>query len=68
MAETLYGILQVAIRKALNELGEPTPDYPAPVANAVEILKQALKDTIHPANEFQLDDTDEPFTGVGDAE
>lgn len=32
-----------SIRKALNELGVPGPDYPAPVANAVEILQGALK-------------------------
>lgn len=68
MTETLYGILQVAIRKALNELGVPTPDYPAPVANAVEILKKALKDTQHEANEFQLDDNVESSTGPEEAE
>ena len=31
-----------SIRMALDELGEPQPGYPAPVANAVEILKRAL--------------------------
>lgn len=30
------------IRSALNELGVPQPGYPAPVANAVKILTEAL--------------------------
>jgi hypothetical protein len=30
------------LRAALNELGVPGPDYPAPVANAVEHIKAAL--------------------------
>ena len=36
--------LRTAIRAALCELGEPQPGYPAPVANAVEILRAALQD------------------------
>lgn len=32
-------ILETAIRAALNELGVPQPGYPAPVANAVAILR-----------------------------
>ena len=31
------------ILMALDELGIPTKDYPAPVANAVDFLKEALK-------------------------
>lgn len=31
------------IQNALNELGEPNADYPAPVANAVAILKEAKR-------------------------
>ena len=31
-----------AIRTAMNELGVPGPDYPAPITNAVEILAKAL--------------------------
>lgn len=34
--------LRDAIHAALNELGVPQPGYPAPVANAVEILRAAL--------------------------
>jgi hypothetical protein len=34
--------LSYAIAAALAELGAPTPDYPAPVANAVRILTEAL--------------------------
>lgn len=33
--------LTAAIQSALNELGVPDDDYPAPVANAVEILLRA---------------------------
>lgn len=33
---------RACIRHALNELGVPGPDYPAPVANAVAILEAAL--------------------------
>jgi hypothetical protein len=33
--------LRGAMRKALNELGVPGPDTPAPVANAVQILSEA---------------------------
>lgn len=36
--------LQRGIRCALNELGVPTPNYPAPVANAVEALTAVLDD------------------------
>jgi len=32
-----------AIEDALNELGVPGPGYPAPVANAVGILRNALE-------------------------
>ncbi len=35
--------LKTCIERALRELGVPTPDYPAPVANAVKILNGALK-------------------------
>ena len=38
--------LRAAIDAALHELGEPGPGYPAPVANAVDILRAALRDTI----------------------
>jgi len=38
------------IRRALDELGVPTPEYPAPVANAVGILDNTLKEI-----EAQLD-------------
>lgn len=31
------------VRMALDELGVPSKDYPAPVANAVAFLKEALK-------------------------
>ena len=34
--------LRKAIRTALNGLGEPGPDYPANVVNAVDILKRVL--------------------------
>ena len=34
--------LRRAIRKALDELGVPGEGYPAPIANAVEILRAAL--------------------------
>lgn len=34
--------LEAAIRAALNELGVPGEGYPAPVANAHEILSNAL--------------------------
>lgn len=34
--------LREAVRHALNELGVPNEDYPAPVANAVDILTAAL--------------------------
>ena len=37
--------LREAIRAALHELGEPGPGYPAPVANAVDMLRAALRDT-----------------------
>ena len=37
--------LREAIDAALHELGEPGPGYPAPVANAVDILRAALRDT-----------------------
>lgn len=30
------------IQMALRELGVPTPEYPDPIANAVEFLKEAL--------------------------
>lgn len=35
--------LRQAIRAALDELGVPGPGYPAPVANAVEILTRAVR-------------------------
>ncbi len=31
------------VKMALDELGIPTKDYPAPVSNAVNILQQTLK-------------------------
>ena len=31
-----------AIVMALEELGQPQPGYPAPVANAIEILRAAI--------------------------
>jgi len=34
--------LRLAARQAMRELGVPGPDYPAPVANAWEILRAAL--------------------------
>lgn len=34
--------VRALIARALSELGVPGPDYPAPVANAVEILKGAM--------------------------
>lgn len=37
--------LRTALTAALNELGVPGPGYPAPVANAVEILRAALADS-----------------------
>lgn len=37
-----YDGLYQSIRFALDELGIPGPDYPAPVANAVEILSRAI--------------------------
>ena len=37
-SETLKGF----VKMALDELGVPTKDYPAPVANAVDILNKAL--------------------------
>ena len=36
--------LEASIRSAKNELGVPTENYPAPVANAVEILSRAVKE------------------------
>ncbi len=35
--------LEGFIKRALDELGVPNEGYPAPVANAVEFLKEALK-------------------------
>ena len=35
--------LRAAIDAALHELGVPGPGYPAPVANAVDILRAALR-------------------------
>lgn len=34
-----------AAHNALNELGVPGPDYPAPVANAIDFLSVALMKT-----------------------
>lgn len=36
--------LRSAMRRAANELGVPQPGYPAPVANAANILRAALGD------------------------
>ena len=36
-------MLKGMIRMALDELGVPNDQYPAPVSNAVDILNQALK-------------------------
>jgi len=36
--------LRAQIRLALDQLGVPTPDYPAPIAYVVEILNAALSD------------------------
>lgn len=36
-------ILKDTMRKAMNELGVPQPGYIAPVANAYNILNEALK-------------------------
>ena len=36
-------IARAGIIGALNELGVPQPDYPAPIANAVILLKNTLK-------------------------
>ncbi len=36
-------IIKGFIKMALDELGVPNKDYPAPVANTVEILREALK-------------------------
>lgn len=38
-----YDKLHKAIHAALNELGVPGDGYPAPVANAVEILSESVK-------------------------
>ena len=38
---------RAAMDGALRELGVPTDDYPAPVANAYEILAEALGDNTH---------------------
>ncbi len=44
--------MRESIRMALDELGEPQPDYPAPVANAVNLLRDALANWPNPtANE-----------------
>lgn len=40
-------VMRRAIKDALAELGVPTPDYPAPVANAVRILTKALHNDGH---------------------
>lgn len=37
-----WGSLVRAVNRALRELGVPDEHYPAPVANAVDILRQAL--------------------------
>lgn len=42
MGGTEPHLLRYAIRAALHELGVPDGSYPAPVANAVEILNDAL--------------------------
>lgn len=36
-------VRQEPVKRALDELGVPGPDYPAPVANAVEILRESLR-------------------------
>lgn len=36
------GLMKGLINMALNELGVPDESYPAPVANAVDFLRQAL--------------------------
>ena len=36
-------LLKGFIKMALDELGVPTKDYPAPVSNAVNFLNEALK-------------------------
>lgn len=36
------GRMREQIHSALDELGVPTADYPAPVANAVRILREAV--------------------------
>jgi hypothetical protein len=41
-ANSLEQEIREDIQKALNELGVPTDDYPAPVANAVTILRAVL--------------------------
>jgi ATPase subunit of ABC transporter with duplicated ATPase domains len=38
-AEAKVNELEHRIRRALNELGIPQPEYPAPVANAVSVLR-----------------------------
>lgn len=43
--------MTLAIDAALHELGMPGPGYPAPVANAVDILRVALASTEEPRNE-----------------
>lgn len=39
--------LKLAIMQALNELGVPGEGYPTPVANAVELLKEALLESVN---------------------
>lgn len=46
--------LREAIRAALNELGVPGPGYPAPVANAVDILRAALRPSESDSTVFEL--------------
>jgi hypothetical protein len=48
--------LRAAMEAAQNELGVPGDNYPAPVANAVEILRTALEDE---------DDVGPPAPGEG---
>lgn len=43
-----YAALEDAVWKALRELDVPTEDYPAPVANAIEILTEALSPQLNP--------------------
>lgn len=38
----LLEMYRVALQAIMNELGEPTSDYPSPVANAHQIAKDAL--------------------------